>query len=367
VCSVDGILILSSRGARRTACVIVKHPVLPGWSLLSRRQWEISPFHLLKDFLLSISISEFFRERELNSRLSIDSVDMLWGLLLEEQVAQEEKVTRIQKLTHSSLFFRGQSNEKYGLSASLHRAMIADLGPVLTENGMYEVEKRIREAAEGLGLGKGVTELEVQKILQHHHAPTRLIDVSRTPMEALFFATEGRDVEDGRLFLIHVDEGTARNQEVSLGEGSDLPWAKYAMGTTRAKSAWTQSVKVVKGRPLDPRMLAQNGVFLVGGMQRKYGNLNVHHDGRYLNAEELQAISTLTIAFRKIGGIAKGRQWPAYGWTIRIEKGWKPELRRRLDDTYKIRHETMYPAFESLQWRAEAAVRESVPPLSVST
>jgi hypothetical protein len=307
---------------------------------------------------LTFSVSEFFRERELNVRTSIESVDEVWNLLDKEQKADVAADTGIRRLTSSSLFYRGQSNEKYGLSASLHRAMVADIGPELTEKGMYEVEKRIRSAAKHLGLGKGVTELEVQKILQHHHAPTRLIDVSRSPMEALFFATERNDLQDGRMFFVHVDEETERNKEVILDEGIDLPWAKYAMGTTRARAAWTQSVKVVEGRPLDPRMLAQNGVFLVGGMQRKYGNLNVRHDGRYLNAEELQAISTLTIGFRKIGGTASGHQWPAYGWTLRIDKAWKPELRRRLDDKYRIRHETMYPAFESLQWRAESAVRE---------
>ncbi|TDX81555.1 FRG domain-containing protein [Rathayibacter sp. PhB151] len=334
------------------------------------------------------STSAFFTERELNKRLRIQSLDDLWTLLVQEQNSEVGEDTKLRKLTASTLLFRGQSDEAYGLSTSLHRALRADVTASLSESSLIEAETRIRDRVTAMGIGRGLDQLQLQQLLQHHHAPTRLLDVSRTPMEALFFATEDRDRTDGRLFVVHVVEGGSASLDVNETE---LPWARFPRGEKNGDSSWTRAVNVIEGGALDPRMFAQNGVFLVGGLRRDYGENGLWIGKTRLNVEEIQAVSMLNIGFpkrykiraRKMterettssaapdapaehdgDSVAKGNRtlpdrptWPAYAWTIRIPAEWKGELRRKLLDELTISHRHMYPALESIKWESEAAVR----------
>lgn len=332
------------------------------------------------------SASAFFTERELNSRLGLGSADDLWRLLETEQSADPGQETPLRKLTADSLLFRGQSDETYSLSTSLHRALKADVTSALSESSMVEAETRIRDRVVAMGVGKGLDQLQLQQLLQHHHAPTRLLDVSRSPLEALFFATEDRDRTDGRFFVVAVVEGGSEPLDAT---GNDLPWAGYVRGRKNADSRWTRAVNVIEGGALDPRMIAQNGVFLVGGLRRDYGENGLTFEGRRLNVEELQAVSMLNIGFPKRYRVrsrtadpqeqapsehaaepaeqddsavqgeharADRRTWPAYAWTIRIPAAWKKELRAKLLER-SISHRHMYPPLESIKWETEAAVR----------
>ena len=80
------------------------------------------------------------------------------------------------------------------------------------------------------GLGHLMNDGELLMVLQHHQIPTRLIDVCRDPLPALFFATEGDDSQDGRMFMIgqRVDPVTGQHPKLILGGYSDLPWSGAA-------------------------------------------------------------------------------------------------------------------------------------------
>ncbi|MCS6548415.1 FRG domain-containing protein [Curtobacterium flaccumfaciens pv. flaccumfaciens] len=313
----------------------------------------------------AITPEQFFSGREINRKYpgTYDTAQQIWDALIVEQdrlasAPKEDKSSDrglVQQHTSTSpLYFRGQSNHSYGLSTSLHRFMRNENSAKITERALAELEGAVLDQMTGRGLGRGMSRGELLMVLQHHGGPTRLMDVSDRPLEALYFAVEGGDAVDGRLFIMAVSEQEHGGHRMKLSGQADLPWAKFTRGTNQASSEWTTAVKLIDDRPLDPRMLAQRGRFLVGGLQRAYSEWTVKHDGVALNAKELQAVSTLTIGFLKQNN--QKSNWPALGWTMRIPAAEKPRLREMLGSR-EISHETMYPDLASTAWQSYEAAR----------
>ncbi|CAN5284534.1 hypothetical protein BH11ACT5_BH11ACT5_10130 [soil metagenome] len=302
---------------------------------------------------------EFFTKHELNAKFSdkYATVDALWEILEEQQALIEldysSRTTLRRQTAVGRLFFRGQSNQGNGLSTSLHRLVADESRAAVTEELLGEVEASILAEAKSHGLDKNVTPGELLMILQHHQAPTRLLDVSLRPLEALYFAVERADARDGRLFVLWLND----QRKIQLSGSDELPWTQYVRPGGMAASDWTQSVRLVDERPLDPRMIAQEGRFLVGGVQRAYANLNIWHEHQ-LRVAERQKISMFCIGFFGMPQSSMpGSAWPALGWTIRVPAGWKSELRTRLK-ALNITHESMYPDLTSIEWRSQRAARE---------
>jgi hypothetical protein len=133
----------------------------------------------------------------------------------------------------------------------------------------------------------------------------------------LYFAVEGNDATNGRLFVIWLNYQT----NIELSGLTDLPWTKHVPPGGQPASDWTQAVQLVVEKPLDPRMIAQQGRFLVGGLQRAYENLNMWHIDQL--RIERQKISMRSIGFFTNSQLRMPRtKWPALGWTIRIPAEW---------------------------------------------
>ena len=304
---------------------------------------------------------EFFARIELNARFpdTWANVEMLWQTLSEQQSLAtsdfSSDTTLRQQTVVGRLFYRGQSNHGNGLSSSLHRLVANESTRAITEELLGKAERSILHEASSHGLDKNVSPGELLMMLQHHQAPTRLLDVSLKPLEALYFAVERADAKDGRLFVVWLNDQPV----LKLAESDDLPWTQYVLGGGKAASKWTQSVRLVDERPLDPRMRAQEGRFLVGGVQRAYANLNIWHT-KQLRVVERQKISMLCIGFLSASpGSSPDTKWPALGWTVRIPAKWKPELRARLA-MINISHESMYPDLGSIEWRSQRAARDAL-------
>jgi hypothetical protein len=304
---------------------------------------------------------DFFQAHELNGRagVALPTPDQLWDILTEEQavgITDWDSTTQIRRLTAPGrLFFRGQANGGHGLSSSLHRLIAEESDRPLTEALLGQVESAIIDEAAGHGLLKEISRGELLMILQHHSAPTRLLDVSLKPLEALYFAVEKLDAQDGRLFIVWLNG----QPDLALRGTDELPWTGYVRPGGQAAAEWTQSVRLIDEQPLDPRMVAQQGRFLVGGVQRAYANLNMWHT-RQLRVSERQKISMLCIGFfSSPQSSMRNTQWPALGWTIRIPSAWKADLRGRLA-TEGITHDSMYPDLASIEWRAQRAARNSL-------
>jgi hypothetical protein len=239
--------------------------------------------------------------------------------------------------------YRGQADSAWGLSSTLYRA-VKGAGPV-TEQILARAEGAIVAEMRKQGLGLRMKDGELLMVLQHHAIPTRLIDFCHSGLAALFFATSDADTTDGRLFVIGQRRSQASQLQLALDREESLPWLGTARGRY-ARASWTASVFAVEDAPLDPRMRAQRGCFLVGGLIHRFRGENIMIGGRIQSAEVLPELTTLKVFFPLPGANKPtSDRWPAVGWTIRIPGEWKPKLRVMLA-AREHDQDHMYPDFD---------------------
>lgn len=315
--------------------------------------------------------AEYFESVDANKRLGLDSADVLWDWV---DAGGTAGLTTTSWELHSGedTFFRGQASALYGISSKLYRdclmaARRADR-PAIAESDLVAAEQVILRAMGAEGIGRRMTEGEMLMVLQHHGIATRLLDVSASPKEALFFACDQHGEQDGRFFVFAVAPArgpVCRVDELALGDAKALPWSGAAVGTLYATGEWTQRVAVVNDAALDPRMRAQNGRFLVGGLARRYAGKSRRIGTRYLPAEVFAEICTLDVNFLKARKSAHSPRWGASGWSIRVPAEWKVDLMRRLaDEDEPITPDTMYPPLQEVGRLARRLVSQHFEPAS---
>ncbi|UIN31313.1 FRG domain-containing protein [Microbacterium binotii] len=291
----------------------------------------------------------FWRDRAINDRASITSVEQLWKFLGDGK----RRLGAWDLKDGINLFFRGQSNISYGVSNSLYRAVRASKGggERVSELDLFRAEQAAIELLRAEGLGRHMTDGQLLMLMQHHLMPTRLIDVSRTPHEALYFAVESAEDTDGLLFLINPHEPIERS-EAKLHKEQSLPWERYVRGTRQATKDWTNQVWLVDHLSLDARMHAQNGVFLAGGLARRYKGIR-YNDVRPgatgpVTGEIHADVSSYSINWLRSVTAAPNTRWGASGWVVRIESGWKRPLRERLKREKGIWFDSIYPPVDEV-------------------
>lgn len=253
------------------------------------------------------------------------------------------------------LVWRGQANADHGLSSSLFRkAQSAHQLTDLTERLITELEAEVLIYARRSGLGRGMTHLELLRALQHYQMPTRLIDVSKDPLSALWFSANELARKDGRLFLFAVPADAVRPDDPNLHM---LPWEGIQL------SNWTNRVLLLTAPASNPRMAAQNGAFLVGGLARNYaGKQRMLRDRRgqwrYVPAEQIHEISEIFVRFPLQLTPARIANWnpdETYAVTWRIPLAAKPMILRFLG-MIGIHSLTMYPDFDDAGLRLDEAL-----------
>lgn len=288
---------------------------------------------------------EYFSERELNSRLKIDSVSKLWELLHGKRLMEAvDPESRLGKMANARTFYRGQADAGYSLSSNLYR-LCRETHPVVTESLLSEREDGIIAAMRQEGIGRRMTDGELLMVLQHHGIPTRLVDVSTEPMEAAFFSVDKHDERDGRLFMV-----TLESQPKFQLKNRGLPWSGSNYGSTRTAGGWTNIVEGVTDQPLDPRMRAQQGRFLVGGITKRYGGMRMLLHGSDIKADRWPDITTLAINFCKQIRVPISSNWVARGWSIRVSAEWKAEIRNRMSKLHDpMTLDSMYPPLSEVK------------------
>jgi hypothetical protein len=256
------------------------------------------------------------------------------------------------------IVWRGQADADFGLSSSLFRkALELHSMHELNEKRLGDLENEIILHARDCGLGRGMNNLELLRALQHYRIPTRLIDVSREPLSASWFACSGMPRKDGRLFLFAVPAASVRVDDPTLRM---VPWRSIAL------SNWTNKVLMLDASPSNPRMAAQSGAFLVGGLARSYAGqqrLAKDRHGRWLSvpSQQIHEISEIFLKFPKQLTPAQVARWNAsetYGVTWRIPEAAKPialALLRRIG----VETKAMYPDFDAAVAGLDKALRLS--------
>lgn len=253
------------------------------------------------------------------------------------------------------IVWRGQADADFGLSSSLFRKALSLYSlHQLNERRLAKLEDDIITYARKCGLGRGMTNLELLRALQHYLIPTRLIDVSREPFSASWFASNAVPQKSGRLFMFAVPEASARQDDPTLRM---VPWRGITL------SNWTNQVLLLKGSPSNPRMAAQSGSFLVGGLARNYAGhqrlaKDKHGRWRYVPPEQIHEISEIFVKFPMQMTRRRIENWSeseTYGVTWRIPAALKSraiELLRRIG----IEEKTMYPEFEAARSGLDVAL-----------
>lgn len=298
----------------------------------------------------------YFSVKECNATQDLHTPEELIEFL------ENLETDRSDALPAGTVFYRGQSNSINSLSSSLYRLCRESTSDRVTEALIGGAEQAILKTMRDEGLGRLMTDLELLQVLQHHGIPTRLIDVSTHPLEALFFAVDRNDATPGRMFVIRLDALESGRRLLEGGESGRLPWAEMARAT-QADSRWTNCVALIDADPLDPRMRAQRGKFLVGGLNCAYGGRGMEG----VDSQDFADVTTLGINFKQPMTTQSNQAWPATGWTITIPAEWKPSLRRLLaGQPESIRWDTMYPPVGEVSRLAKFAATRKVQELTNS-
>ncbi|NTW39524.1 MAG: FRG domain-containing protein [Cellulomonadaceae bacterium] len=305
-------------------------------------------------------IDEFFTDVEIDE--SFDLVDAaasgFEALRLPEALNGWSKV---------KIVFRGQRDARWGITSSLARAVSNGNHSTLREEQLSAAETRILRAARGLDdpdgaqawLGLHLTDGELLAVLQHQEAPTRFIDVTEDPLVALYFASDAEDAVDGRLFAIVIRDELSdattnaldpQGSRLALDAQPGLPWPSVTT-QRNAPGAWTNSLYYVDAGRLDPRMSAQRGLFIVGGLPRSYARFPLPA----ISAAGLPYVMSVGMGFRaslrrqnKINEYAT-----AYAWSIRVPAGSKRGIRDRLKREHEIHNDSLFPEYREFKRLAQ--------------
>lgn len=208
----------------------------------------------------------------------------------------------------------------------------------------------------GIGIHPTGIEVDHQVLaaLQHHGAPTRLMDVTTNPWVALWFACATSDTDDGVVF------GIRRNDLEVLRTGGPAIHSHPTWGSTSDPVGWhyrsqlDQSARDRMPFAVDPvirndRIRAQGGMFLAWAVSD-------------LGTGDLGGLSVERLALRRMADVVDGKS-AERGLrisTVVIHAHMKQEVRRVLAESYAISASRLFPDVQGL---AEHLRRQ--PPTSI--
>jgi len=207
-------------------------------------------------------------------------------------------VTLISKAPDLRLVWRGHRDAEWGIHSALFRRLMYANGvkqprqkpkskqPYPNEEQMVAAEHKMLRVARTDWRFDGMSALETFARIQHAGGPTRLLDVTKNPFIAAWFAVEEApetDASDGRLIafattpvLNDVNEAASASTQVELDvEWGDRtpPWHHWSDTTARQSVDWGTGARRRVWVPpaYDPRISAQNAAFLLDGIPMTTG------------------------------------------------------------------------------------------------
>jgi hypothetical protein len=201
--------------------------------------------------------------------------------------------------------------------------------------------------------------------LQHYGAPTRLLDVTRNPYIAAWFAieaSEATDDQDARLFALATRPVPRKGQEALVAATdtsvrmSELPhtpmpfWHYWLPGKQRQEADWgTGSRRRVWIPPAyDQRIVSQNAAFVLDGVPiisaRTASYFKRGTASEYWNKADLLASSSIYAKTYKPARRPRPNG-PNFSptFTYRITSSAKKEIREVLEGRFSYNFSTIYP------------------------
>lgn len=248
-----------------------------------------------------------------------------------------------------TLVWRGLSKASYSLHSSLYRAIRDRGNNTPEEDVLLKNEKRILHEARKHWRFDQMPALELLAHLQHYGAPTRLLDVSMSPLVALWFAVEHKresngafkEDEDGRLFAFDVTD-----RDINL----DSPWGGYALPWEKKPPGWQKESPYVWRPPsYHDRIPAQNSAFLISGVPLVSTGKNAQYrrapgDGTSNGTwSAIEVRSATSVNIKMTAADRQPQKKPGSTFTFRVNGSAKDEIRRKLKLTAGLDAAAIYP------------------------
>jgi len=265
-----------------------------------------------------------------------------------------QMISTYQAATGSRFVWRGASNAAWPLYSSLVRAYLARHGHTPMESDLREFEQGVLDEAREWRLdwhlsGGRLVALELMAALQHYGVPTRMLDFTFNPLIALWFAVDRPGNVHGRVFAIDISNRLVSRENAAEAEPW---WLRIDAGTT---TTWATESWIWRPPPLEPRIVRQEGCFLMGGVPSTQPARQVREGGdgawRLLHASEVR--QCMSVPFRLInyqqavaaaaGGQMIGMPPKARAFTLRIQR--KERLRSELMQAFGYSHPSLFPDF----------------------
>lgn len=339
---------------------------------------------------LAVKVNNHYRDPNINIEVWFNTLDQALKKLPKYDHDNAGRPKQDQHITTASSqlssqpgvwFFRGQKDASFAFNSTLYRSLLNSntyetlpRSALAYERAMLTAELELLKKARNMGIGRGLTALETLTLLQHHGSPTRLIDVTSDWKVALYFACEGDDDRDGRVFLIKIDPNRWHQQfpkaHSKRRQDMEPVWRYHSTafppGTGRPnRYGWLSGTWPILLPFSDPRMIAQRGFFLTGGVPlldhttklythrcincgeiacdcsntvSEQSLLFPHQKGTYgfptsLDKQELRQVMSIPVRFAEdkyeISDLAavNYRGWTAVGYSIRVPSTYKRTLR----------------------------------------
>ena len=304
-------------------------------------------------------------------------------------------VTLISKAPDLRLVWRGHRDAEWGIHSALFRCLMCANGvkppsqkpkpkqPYPNEEQMVAAEHEMLRVARNEWRFDGMSALETFARIQHAGGPTRLLDVTKNPFVASWFAVEEEnpdtDASDGRLIAFATtpvlnDAASASTQVELDDEWGDrtAPWHHWSDTTARQSVDWGTGARRRVWVPpaYDPRISAQNAAFLLDGIpmttgktQSYFKNSGAEHPTtHWTRADILAAGSVYVKTFDPKRKPKPNKHNFAPTFTFRISAKAKSEIREFLASRFGYTRSYIYPDIPAL---ADYIARMEWPKLGV--
>lgn len=284
----------------------------------------------------------------------------------------------ISKTGDLPLVWRGAKNSQWGLHSHLYRHLMDVNGvvppderpsspqPYPDEDQMVSAEKEILRIARADWRFDDLSGLETFARIQHAGGPTRLIDVTKNPYIAAWFAVEAdkkQDDNDARLFAIATrpvvqnDKPSPPDSTLQLdavGASRDPFWHLLPNSEGRQQLDWGTGARRRVWVPpsYDPRILAQNAAFLVDGVpitSAKTAPYFTIERGKYWRRSDLLASASIYASMKSPTSKPRyNKQNFAPTFSFRISAAAKEEIRDVMETRFGYRSSYIYPDISGL-------------------
>ncbi len=276
---------------------------------------------------------------------------------LSELKSYIEAIQEFAESKNYRVFWRGQANFEWGLTSSLVRKLMI-FGSV-DDKLINRIEDKILDEAstwiqDFSNNNKYQYPLAKLAYLQHHKVPTRLIDFTSDPWIAVFFAAEGPENIDGRIFAIIVKDSDVLSQTPN-----GTPWRKYQIDEIKMFDPTQANI-------VFPRLKMQKGVLALGRLPSTKPYREAYDEllgkNRRLLAEEVRQILSIPFKLSPFNptnntSCISSKAKPPIGITFRLHVD-KISVRRDLAGTglgrkvspsnQKITHQQVFPDVEGM-------------------